>query len=956
MRRFISYIALSSALILGAALGTVPTMINMDGDLGYADGQTMYFRAATYDEASENGNYATDENGQYTFIDNSLYIADSSQKAPIEYIAETMRGRLDNWGISGYKVETKGDSTVAVSLRSSNNSSTMNSYIQRILTFNGGDFSFDATDTSYDDYAYDEKWSSLIDGQTARIEDIDMQGYKVPVVVVPLHSGDDYKTSFLNLINYCVSHTTIPEENNEEQQQEAKYTNLVVWANRSTLAPETYDEASQNPNVANKIVMVQAALNDNAVWYASNDTKKETPLLQLVPLSKATENGSYDPTYTQEAYDAARYILALMNSNAYEYDAFKNSAGNNKFCLTYTYSERAEASVENLIVKEWNKEPAMSKTLITVLAVILALCLILIFFERWLALIEIAAFLMTGFASFAAFVAFGAQFNIAALIGLAATVLIALFGALFYSSRLRDELYKGRTLKKAHTEASKRSTWPILDAGIVSAFIGVFVYVLGGDIASKAGVMLVLGGVFGTLFNLMMTRLAGWMLCNDSTLATRFPSYLRVDKNKIPDLLKEEKQSYFGPYAGRDFTKGKKVGLVVSCLFLLAGTGAMIGWGVANNGSFFNSAAYEQSSTVLQLEVKSEKADVISVERLSSVSYIYDSLNENNHDALLNNYQIDGVTLGKMVKEVNLSAKPHEVVVGSDVDDLTREYWYYYEVELDRKLDTNASANYTIKYYDGSAFVDTGVTNLIDMSEFMKARTVGETSDNLIVSFADVKPEALTPYFYQVALGLGVGLAVGMVYMVLRYRPSRGLAVGLLASAAAFSSVSFFALTRISTTPVVSLGAVLVAVGFMLASIYALAGEKEVFRESREKEKNTLEMRSSFLKESVSRNAGTIFLFLILMAYVAIIPLFGPSAYLTPYLVSILGIALTVLSVTVLLQPGSVLLAKGFSRFSFSPSLPKRKKKVAKKNNGGDLMKRKKGAEPEEAIFIGIND
>lgn len=957
MRRFISYIALSSALILGAALGTVPTIINMDGDLGYADGQTMYFRAATYDEASENGNYAADENGQYTFIDNSLYIADSSQKAPIEYIAETMRGRLDNWGISGYKVETKGDSTVAVSFRSNNNSSTMNNYIQRILTFNGGDFSFDASDTSYDDYAYDEKWSSLIDGQTARIEDIDMQGYKVPVVVVPLHSGDDYKTSFLNLINYCVNHTTVPADTDPDKEQtETKYTNLVVWANRSTLAPESYEEAAQNPNVANKIVMVQATLNGNAVWYDSNDKDKETPSLQLVPVSKATEGGSYDPSYTQEAYDAARYTLALLNSNAYEYDAFKNSAGNNKFCLTYTYSERADASVENLLLKNWNIEPAMSRTLICVLAVVLALCLILIIFERWLALIEIAAFLMTGFASFAAFVAFGAQFNIAALIGLAATVLIALFGALFYSSRLRDELYKGRTLKKAHSEASKRSTWPILDAGIVSALIGVFTYVLGGDIASKAGVMLVLGGVFGTVFNLAMTRLAGWMLCNDSTMATRFPQYLRVDKEKIPDLLKEEKQSYFGPYAGRDFTRGKKVAMAVSCLFLLAGTGAMIGWGVANNGNFFNSTAYEQSSTVLQLEVKSEKLDVISVERLSSVSYIYDSLNQDNHDALLNNYQIDGVTLGKMVKEVNLSSTPHQVVVGTDVDDLSREYWFYYEVELDRKLDTSASANYAIKYYDGSAFVDTGVNNLVDMSEFIKARTVGESSDNLIVDFANVKPEALTPYFYQVALGLGVGLAVGMVYMVIRYRPSRGLAVGVLAGAAGFSSVSFFALTRISTTPVVSLGAVLVIVGFLLAALYALAGEKEVFRESREKEKDTFEMRSSFLKESVSRNAGTIFLFLILMAYVAIIPLFGPSAYLSPYLVAILGIALTVLSVVSLLQPSSAMLAKGFSRFSFSPSLPKRKKKAAAKNKGGDLMKRKKGAEPEEAIFIGIND
>ena len=173
MRRFISYIALSCALILGSALATVPMIMNLDGDLAYADGQTLVFRAATHDETSDNGNYGNTESGELTFIDNTRYIT-KGQKAPIEYIADTMRTRLDKWGVSGYNVETEGDYTVNVSLRAGNNSTTTLSYLERILSFNGGDFALDATDTSFEDYSPNEKWNSLFVGQTARIEDIDM--------------------------------------------------------------------------------------------------------------------------------------------------------------------------------------------------------------------------------------------------------------------------------------------------------------------------------------------------------------------------------------------------------------------------------------------------------------------------------------------------------------------------------------------------------------------------------------------------------------------------------------------------------------------------------------------------------------------------------------------------------------------------------------------------------------
>ena len=111
MRRFLSYLILCGATLVGVGASVAPVAVNMmDGDLAYADGQTLYFRVANTDVTSINGNY-TDDAGGFLTYDETL------SKQPIEYVADTMRERLDAYGITAYNVETQGADTVAVTLR-----------------------------------------------------------------------------------------------------------------------------------------------------------------------------------------------------------------------------------------------------------------------------------------------------------------------------------------------------------------------------------------------------------------------------------------------------------------------------------------------------------------------------------------------------------------------------------------------------------------------------------------------------------------------------------------------------------------------------------------------------------------------------------------------------------------------------------------------------------------------
>ena len=132
--------------------------------------------------------------------------------------------------------------------------------------------------------------------------------------------------------------------------------------------------------------------------------------------------------------------------------------------------------------------------------------------------------------------------------------------------------------------------------------------------------------------------------------------------------------------------------------------------------------------------------------------------------------------------------------------------------------------------------------------------------------------------------------------------------------------------------------------------LFILSREKELFKEDREKEKGTLASRSERLNRSTSYEAGNVFVYAILAEYLALVGFaIGPVAYAPVYLCAILGIAFGTIVGLVCLAPISI----RFATWNSKVHLPKFSHK---KKQGGQLMKKRRSGEPEEAIFIGIND
>ena len=963
MRRYISYLLLSGATLIAVGASVFPTALKADADLAYESGQTFYFKAAKWDENSVNGNY-TGSDGRFLENDPTL------SKQPIEYIAETMRTRLDAFGITGYKVSTEGADTLVVTARVRDDSDELYTQLKDYLCFSGGDYELDATDTSSENYAHKTTWETVLDGKTAFISEWEQQsGVKIPTVVIPIVNEGENVADFKSLIDYCKSFSS-----GAEGEETTSSCNLVVWANRN---PETdlYKDSSSNPNIKAKIFMDGITPTD-AAYYESSDTEQTTPTgLRLIPQSSALSGGGeFTPDKAQIAYEAARSLMLTFNATAFQYDALKasSSAAAPKFHISYTHSVKASPSVEALMVNGANnREIATSGTFISILVSFVCIALLLAFFERSFAPMHLATMGLTMFGAFATYVAFGAPFNVAALIGLIGVGAMSLFATLYYSAKVKEELYKGRTLKKAHAEGVKRALWPTIDIGIIGIVLGVCIYGLAGDLASKAGVMLAVGGFFALIGALVFTRIAGWLLCNDSTLNEKFPKYIGVKKERIPNLANEEKQSFFGPFAERDFTRGKKISLIASCALIVCGIGAAIGWGASTQGkSFFNSSAYEASAPTLRIDVRSSTETKISLTSLSDTSKLVDPtfVNGSVPKDVFHYYLVDNKYLADYFEDVRLSSESKAVFVEDGSSGLTA-YWFYYEITFKKGESNLAKAisnpllplsfakwNDVSKNYEPMA-----IDNISDFSADVIAQFGdgnvevlgnGAFSEYVVITFDAVTPAELTPYLWQVTLGVGIGLAALLLYFCLRYRPSRGIAATALVAGSSFVGVTFFILTRISTTPVVSLGAIAIALFASLLASHLLNVESDVYRDSKEKEKNTFEFRLECLKTAGSRSAHNLFLLSLLFLYTLIVFFaFGPRIYGSIFLAAILGSVLSLALALTAMPTLSRPFAKLFSKITIRRPTRKKKKKA-----GGQLLKKHATAEHEESIFIGIND
>ena len=207
--------------------------------------------------------------------------------------------------------------------------------------------------------------------------------------------------------------------------------------------------------------------------------------------------------------------------------------------VEFLFSDKADLGVEDLFSLGSHMTVAWSRTFIATIAATIVTTLLLVYFFRLGAISVTVSSLAATFSALVFIVFFGAEFNIAAIIGLLAVAITSIVSGIIHLTKLKEECYRGRTLKKANAEASKKSVLPIVDVHVVLIAIGVGAYIFGGVIMKAFAVATIIGGLASLLINLLVLRGLLWLVTNEKKFSARYDLF-DVAPEQVPNALEEE--------------------------------------------------------------------------------------------------------------------------------------------------------------------------------------------------------------------------------------------------------------------------------------------------------------------------------------------------------------------------------------------------------------------------------
>ena len=890
MRRLWAHILIAFASLF--IMGTTFTAIfkNVESNQQFNDGREIVFRLTDKED-----------------VDREV------EEGANKVIAEQMAERLNTSGITSYKIDLAGDDIIKVTL-SENNDVARNNLIS-YLSFNGslGLSNMDDND-NYIQLTGDE---FLLEGSKAYLDNVN----SYPTVVIPVDvNNDNFKLLLENTRTQHendVGEKTESEETDEEGNPKTITTTyLYLWYDfneetdrysRTVPDSDDYDE-----NIAKKILM---KFNIEDLWYPDGDENKLAALINL------DSNGDQvlDFTEVRNGYDNARFFVNLLNSSELDYDV--------KY-INSDYDIIVPAWVENLVVNgDPNRNVAWSHTMIaTVIAVVIISLLLVVFFKLGATGIIVSS-IASVYGALALLVVLGGEFNIAVLVGIVLVALATLASGIIYACKLKDEAYKGRSLRKANTEAAKKALLPTVDINLVVIILGVFCYLLGGALMRSFALICVLGGIISMLANLIVTRGFMWLGTNTTALNNRY-SLFGIDEDKVPSLDKEEKQSYFGPYQNRDLTKNKKAFSIVGIVLCVAGlTGLIL------NANLYQGQYYKDNLGTTTSEV-----------------YFYTT---NEDSAIIT----DNYVKETILNHTYLSYEGKDpVCLGDKVNEVVT---YAFSETKDRvEVTTNyvvASFNISLTGEESAYFVnpDESKSEITTLNDIL----ISETDSADTKAHVSVKPYSTygnsIPHASGIMLGTVVASLVIGVYLLIRYRLSRGLAATALAIANFAAISGIFALLSLTGltfgTNLVLIMPFIAGFSFFLEIIW-MNKERDLIIEDKGNDRS-FERREELMVKATSSALVPAGILSIVAAYLLVDFFgFGAKAYSTLFVVCLLGVATALIIMTTILGPSSQLLYKRFSSVGAQIKPRKKKKKI------GNIKPVKSTGEPEEAIFIGIND
>lgn len=376
-------------------------------------------------------------------------------------------------------------------------------------------------------------------------------------------------------------------------------------------------------------------------------------------------------------------------------------------------------------------------------------------------------------------------------LGMAVDACIILF------ERLADELYKGRSVRSAYEESTKKSLSSILDSNITTIIAGCALYFFGKRSVKGFATMLLITTVFNVIIMLLVTRLLMYLLIKSGKLDNK-KHLLGVKEDKIPDIHKGEVQTYFGKFNGFNFVKSsKKVLISLVCVYIV---GALFATGFAIAGGVKGTGAYPLNFGLDFRPGATATINFSNLDKFDDITEFKDKLKDENGNITEENI-INFLDQYTAIAENQLPSKEDISIV--------KDY--------DKANDCN-TLSISIKFKNvGNTKNDTDFLQHFDETVYqqLELNSVTDYTDYVVVSQQVSSPTMAKATVINALLSLAIAFILIVIYISIRFRYTYALASIVALLLDVLSMLSIFAIFRIEVQ-VAYVSAVLAIIGYSI--------------------------------------------------------------------------------------------------------------------------------------------
>lgn len=287
-------------------------------------------------------------------------------------------------------------------------------------------------------------------------------------------------------------------------------------------------------------------------------------------------------------------------------------------------------------------DDTLQKTLISGVIGVVLIGVILIAIYHFAGFVSTISMLLYTFLVFLVFWLVGGVLTLPGIAALVLGIGMSVDSNVITFARIKEELYKGKSLPLAFKEGVKCSFSAILDSNLTTLIVAIIMFIFGESSIKGFATMLIITVVVTMFTMVFLTRILLNLFVKTDYFNDKTKLFIGVKKEDIPNVSKNEKVKKV-PFAKVDFLKNRKLFAGVSAIIILVGA-VTIGFCGLNLGIDYRAGSDITIATDKNLTKKQINGDLSELKLKSSDITIGDE------ETVI---RIDSALDGDKVKEVN---------------------------------------------------------------------------------------------------------------------------------------------------------------------------------------------------------------------------------------------------------------------------------------------------------------